>query len=952
LAALASAVRFTLFLAAAAVTLSFYGRLALRLLKAGPRAMRWGEPAALCAGLAALVTLEFFCVFVLDVGCRFAFSVFFFGGALGAAWELRRFLAAGFSPASPGPGGEPCSRPAAGAAGAAGGAVSGGGRGSAAAGPLARSAQALEPLLALLAAGFVISLFYSAAWPEGRLTLWRNVNTDYNAWPLTADWLLGSLAGGGLEALPAFRWTTFDGPGVTAFLGLVSAARGGQALWSVPSFACILLSLVASGVWSLARLARPQGMAAAFLAAMGVMGGWFMNYLAFMGFFAQLLATFAFLAALREVADVRETGSWKAPGPASRLFFPVALLLAAYPGVFPVFFAFLLFAGFARGLLGLAGPGPGRRAVRGLKGAAGGAAPVAAAGLAACACWPGLAWFLLARAGETSTQSMGWSLGQLNAFLFSGLPFYGSAFNSPYGAWTCVPYLALAAVVLSLGVHALREAGKAGGEAACRARSAACLGLLHAASLAAYCAASLALGNRYQVWKFASFSALPLSFMVPVSCLLALDTWEARRQAASGGGPPAAAAKGGSGAEAEALFRAEAGGGFGAEAGAGLGAAPLARPEAGSGAAVKAGSGAATGGGAAPPFGGDSGAAAEPGSEAGSGPEAGLEFRETAGGAEAAAASEKGEAPFGREAAEESSRAGTRPAAAWYKSPARAALAAALALAAACFFVRPLAPLATFPQRAFGAESASSFMEAARKAVEDLPPGEGLAVEMADPSGYLAVLNLAAARKGAALRIIYPLRGWRARGRYRENLLTPPRLLWHRDLDEALRPARYVLTDRTWPGLVNGTPSEDGRPMLRVLDSRSYAGRGSVSFLGLAPHARDTLGRHVLARIRVPPGLAGREAELRASLAVAPESRARCGEGPVKVTVSGGGRAAAAEASAADLVVPLDPQATAGPLLTAVIELPEEYGGAAPEFSGGCSMVLASLELAARPEAR
>ncbi|MDR1313772.1 MAG: hypothetical protein LBQ12_08760, partial [Deltaproteobacteria bacterium] len=84
---LVSALDFTAFLALAAFPLAFYGRLLLRLLGIRGKRLRWGDPAGLCAGLAALATLGLWCVFVQEEGARGPFRAFLGLGLLGTLGE-------------------------------------------------------------------------------------------------------------------------------------------------------------------------------------------------------------------------------------------------------------------------------------------------------------------------------------------------------------------------------------------------------------------------------------------------------------------------------------------------------------------------------------------------------------------------------------------------------------------------------------------------------------------------------------------------------------------------------------------------------------------------------------------------------------------------------------------------------------------------------------------------
>jgi hypothetical protein len=190
-----------------------------------------------------------------------------------------------------------------------------------------------------------------------------------------------------------------------------------------------------------------------------------------------------------------------------------------------------------------------------------------------------------------------------------------------------------------------------------------------------------------------------------------------------------------------------------------------------------------------------------------------------------------------------------------------------------------------------------------------------------------------------------PVRGEATRKVTPVIMKTPPNNRVYRDPGDALRDAEAVLADRLWPGLVNGAP-QGGAGHGPFLALRSdYEDRGWVSFTGLSYQGRETLGRYVLARVRVPEMLAGKAARLSVRLSASPRNLVSCPEARLRLTVRGGGRTLEALDGTFEARVRIPEGLTSDGSAEVLMELPEAYAGGGPDYDRGCSAVLETLEV-------
>jgi hypothetical protein len=391
-----------------------------------------------------------------------------------------------------------------------------------------------DHLVALAILSVVLSAFYSAVWPSGELELWLFSNQDCYFWPLLADYWLGLVDPAVIPVTPRFLLLLFENFGTHMLFGLAAVADGQSATHSLPVFLLVLVVWCGLGVRSMARLVFGLRSLAALAVTLGVVGGTFFTYLYFSGTSPQLVAMVAFLAAMEAIFDGALGGGFDRRAWA-RVLIPVSFILVAYQGGFVCFVAIL---GLARGFLrifALDGPGWLGRLWRGIL-----ATWAAILGLAASSAvlYPWLGSRMFGHTSSVAQQTSGWNLPFLGGGYLSGLPIFpGGDFRYMEPA-SAARHLALLAIVTALALLAARalarpsapEGVPAGGEPSRGApnrgapsRGAPILALTATFVVVSlmYVGAYLVKGDFYQLWKFASYVVLPLSF-VPTALALAL----------------------------------------------------------------------------------------------------------------------------------------------------------------------------------------------------------------------------------------------------------------------------------------------------------------------------------------------------------------------------------------------------------------------------------------------
>jgi hypothetical protein len=344
-------------------------------------------------------------------------------------------------------------------------------------------------------------------------------SADYYNWAMACDYWLGRVDLDVIRLTYGNYRQMHDSFGSSLIFGLFSVASGQSALWALPGFLATVAVWTTTAIMTLIRRLFSFGLWPSWLLALGVTGGAFFNYQIFMGLVGQMVAGLAFLAAL-DVLIAFGRGEPRSHD-VKRLLIPVLMLFLAYPGGFFAYFAVLTMAACLTGFF-RSETGP---IVSRISGALRAGVGTLLLVLLLCLILAPFGGFhLFSRSLATYSQKEGWLLPLISPWLLSGLPIYDHAhFLDETVIWSGPLYALLTPAVLALAWAVWRGPGPdrpAGGESGSPRPgpdkpAILSIALTFVISILGYIFVYFIRGNSYQLWKFASFCALPLSFIFP-----------------------------------------------------------------------------------------------------------------------------------------------------------------------------------------------------------------------------------------------------------------------------------------------------------------------------------------------------------------------------------------------------------------------------------------------------
>jgi hypothetical protein len=492
-----STVSFTLNFIILTLSLSFWGRQTTRVLRF-KEAAQYGDMKLIVAGAGAMFFLSQAAILFLPNYLVF-FNVFFIVGVAGSLIEILLFF------------------------------KSNGVKTASKLILVTKNIKAKESFFVSIILAVILSFFYSAVWPSGKLDLWMNGSGDFYYWITAADYYLGGLDGRTFDYSPYFTFISKDALGTSLLLAFIATAKNMSPLFAAPSCVLTLMIWQAAAVAGILRKIFGFGRVLTAVLAAGWILGSFANYIAISGMFAQLTATFLFLVALGEHAP--RGGSLSSDGIAKRMFFPLFCLLVAYQGGYVVFAGVLMCVGVLSGFLNVEKPSLGARLTGALKS---GPFPVLLATVLTMVVMPGFGYDFLVRLKYVYQQTVGWPLPFLSPLLFLGVPYFvPNSFllssDLVMDKLNIILYviLILFIVVLLVIINSkkvqlllVNNNSKINKNNACRSISIiTTISIAFIVSLILYLALYMRYGNLYKVWKFVSYTALPLSF-IPLSLLI------------------------------------------------------------------------------------------------------------------------------------------------------------------------------------------------------------------------------------------------------------------------------------------------------------------------------------------------------------------------------------------------------------------------------------------------
>ncbi|MDR1080097.1 MAG: hypothetical protein LBQ79_03855, partial [Deltaproteobacteria bacterium] len=304
------------FILAFSLSLDFWGRLVLRAVKAGDAAEPESMLGCAAGAAAAFVACRWLSFFTRSF--ETPLTAFVALGAIGALWRLASELRA--SKADP-------ARPSA--------------LESLRAAVAAREWAVVVSLLA-----FVLAFWFCSLWPSGEMEPWLTQSADYYSWTFFAGYWMGYGDAETYGIMNLHRWI-FDAFGTNILYAMYSSARGVPAYIASGGFEILVLSWTGCAIYVLVRRLAGFPRWLAWLAALGVVGGWFCRFLMFGGLIGQLVAIFGYLLLMRPALSSSGTPPSRRGGFA-RVFVPLLFVFLSYQAGYVMFAAIFCAARFLR----------------------------------------------------------------------------------------------------------------------------------------------------------------------------------------------------------------------------------------------------------------------------------------------------------------------------------------------------------------------------------------------------------------------------------------------------------------------------------------------------------------------------------------------------------------------------------------------------------------------------
>ena len=345
-------------------------------------------------------------------------------------------------------------------------------------------------------------------------------NNDIYDWSNLANYILGlpgydnvfTIDGGTAQQ---YRIDSF---GTFYILALSAKFISSTPLEATTVFTILSLSLIALSIFDLVKTSFYFKDRVSFGVALLVTAGSFFFYIAYNNFYGQILATFFYLSIISSLLHIEKLNSESNRiGFIKRILlplFPLLGILLAYQSGFLVFAVFsIIFCFIHIAIINIYSEEPATAMSRSnilLL-------PFLASILLALALLPELSWHTAQRTLAVKDALNGWPLPLISPKYLLSIP---SLRAFPASSGNIIKYILILSASGFIFTFAYFTAKRHSKIIASRF---VILSMLFLASLLAYLLAYYLKGGIYQVWKFAAFVVLPMSFMFYVSCALLMQ---------------------------------------------------------------------------------------------------------------------------------------------------------------------------------------------------------------------------------------------------------------------------------------------------------------------------------------------------------------------------------------------------------------------------------------------
>jgi hypothetical protein len=382
----------------------------------------------------------------------------------------------------------------------------------------------------------IVSILYASIWPSGTIELWMNNGADFYNWILYADYHLGIFNAQQFNVVPGFYLLSQDSIGTQLIIALLATINVESTFVSAPySIITILIWFITAVYYILRKLFGFTLFYSSIITA-GVLFGFLINYLVLFGQFGHLILIIMFLTTLSRLnlIDIKLMNSKYI---LSQISFPVISLFISYQSGYLLFCCLLSLFIFVQIYINLNRISLIERLSKSICLST---IPVIIATLAISLLMPGLALHVIERTGQVAEQTAGWPLPFLGPWLYSGLPFFTVSSLTDIAGQNAtffqklVYYPLYILIILSMIYYiftATREIRNSTSNTKSilffsynnnQNKYIISLAITYLTVLIFYFFLFVLYGNLYRVWKFAAYTALPLSFVPTALALLTL----------------------------------------------------------------------------------------------------------------------------------------------------------------------------------------------------------------------------------------------------------------------------------------------------------------------------------------------------------------------------------------------------------------------------------------------
>jgi hypothetical protein len=358
----------------------------------------------------------------------------------------------------------------------------------------------------------VYSTYFSLLWPSGTLEPWLSINVDYFNWILLAEYWRGHIDLSLLSVADINKWI-FDSFGTHVIFGFFAAVKGGPTYLSAPYFIVTIISWIGICVYKLVREIFDLPIILVLFITLSLLFGNFFNFISLNGQFGHLVALFGFLTCLdiifsenRKNSDIEDY---------VKLFFAILFLFVCYQAVFIVFITMVFLADFLLKLFNCLAIDKGK-SVKELcviifksfkKTFFVLIIPITCVSLLA----PQVAYQISRRIFTAINQVLGFRLKLIEPVFFSGIPVYNDSLVTHTTDSTYLSYMVYIIFLIILSLYVISKHNTYITLNLKVKIKVMIMLLLY--SIATYLIFYKNKGDLYIVWKYSTYSILPLSFV-------------------------------------------------------------------------------------------------------------------------------------------------------------------------------------------------------------------------------------------------------------------------------------------------------------------------------------------------------------------------------------------------------------------------------------------------------